>query len=209
MRISVITTSIRPRGLETVFNTLRAQTMPRDEWEWLPRLSIPGEKPDLCKQANAALGEARGELVVFLQDHIEVAPDALERCWKFHAEHPDACVTMPVGKRTESGEIAWDWRKHREPGSETKFDEWEIDFGMVPTGLIRAVGFDVRYDDGFGWENVHSAYLMQKKGARFLVDPTNPGVAFDHDAHEPHPYRRKSNQFLWAKMKSVIDLMYG
>ena len=207
MRISVITPSIRPKGLETAFRTLQAQTMPRDEWEWLPRLSIPGERPDLCAQVNAALREARGELVVFLQDHIEIGPDALERCWRFHEEHPEACVTMPVGKTTPDG-IAWDWRKYREPGSQAKYDEFEIDFGMAPGKAIRKTAFDLRYDDGFGWENVDSAYLMSKEGMRFLVDPSNPAVAFDHDAHETHPYRRKSNAGLWARRKAAIDLMY-
>ena len=63
--------------------------------------------------------------------------------------------------------------------------------------------FDQRYDDGFGWENVDAAYLMSKEGAKFLVDPDNFGIAFDHDAHEPHPYRRKTNAGLWARRKAV------
>jgi len=153
MKISIITPSIRPLGLAATFRTLSLQTMSRDEWEWLPRLSIPGEKPDLCKQVNAALKEAQGELIVFLQDHIEIEPDALEKCWEKYQANPDTCYTMPVGKR-HGDTVDWDWRmywKHRE---NVPSDRWEIDFGMCPSKAIQDVGFCELYDSGFGWENV-------------------------------------------------------
>ena len=206
-KISVISPSIRVVGLETAFNTLKAQAMPRDQWEWLPRLSLPGEKPDLCYQVNQALKEAKGELIVFLQDHIEIEPDALEKCWKKYKEHPDTCYTMPVGKR-HGEDIDWDWRaycKHREGAPS---NHWEIDFGMCPAKAIKDIGFDERYDSGFGFENVDTAYIMEKMGWKFAVDPGNKAIAFDHDASEPHPYKKNSNSSLWLRRKGVIDLMY-
>ena len=78
MKISVITPSIRPKGLETAFLTLSAQTMPRDEWEWLPRLSIPGERPDLCKQVNAALqGNASPQVSPWTKGELAIVPHDL------------------------------------------------------------------------------------------------------------------------------------
>lgn len=207
MKISVITPSIRPDGLKTTFNTLKQQTLPQSEWEWLPRLSIPGEKPDLCYQMNQALKEAKGELIVFLQDHIEIEPNALERCWQVYQEHPDTCYTMPVGKRRNDG-IEWDWRLYWKHRDTVPSDRWEIDFGMCPTKAIRDVGFDERYDSGFGWENVDTAYLLEKQGWKFSADPENKAVAFDHDANEPHPFKKKTNAVLWATRKAVIDLIY-
>tara|TARA_R110000868_G_scaffold303308_1_gene563804 strand:+ start:1738 stop:2169 length:432 start_codon:yes stop_codon:yes gene_type:complete len=134
---------------------------------------------------------------------------------------------MPVGKRhggafrpcclevesdrdsTEKHQasIIWDWRYYRkEP--RTKFEEWEIDFGMCPAKAIKEVGFDERYDSGFGFENVDTAYILEKQGWKFAVDPENKAVAFDHDANEPHPYKKNSNSSLWLRRKGVIDLMY-
>ena len=205
--ISVISPSIRPRGLETTFNTLQAQIMPRSEWEWLPRLSLPGQKPDLCYQVNQALKEAKGELIVFLQDHIEIEPDALEKCWKKYQEHPDLCYTMPVGKRRDKT-VEWDWRHYWSHRENVPFDHWEIDWGMCPAKAIKDIGFDERYDSGFGFENVDTAYILEKQGWRFSVDKDTPAVAFDHDAHEPHPYKTNSNASLWLKRKEVINLMY-
>ena len=207
MKITVITPSIRPDGLKTAFNTLQAQTMDRGEWEWIPKLSIPGEKPDLCYQVNNALEEARGELIVFLQDHIEIAPDALEKCWAKFQENPEKCYTFPVGKK-HGGDVDWDWRIHWKHREDVPYDRWEIDYGMCPSKAIKEIGFDERYDDGFGWENVDTAYLLEKEGWKFSVDPENRGVAFDHDAAEEHPFKKKTNALLWAKRKEVIDLMY-
>lgn len=155
---------------------------------------------------NQALKEAKGELIVFLQDHIEIEPDALDKCWKKYQEHPDTCYTMPVGKR-HGDIINWDWRSFRREGN-IRFEEWEIDFGMCPAKIIKEVGFDERYDSGFGFENVDTAYIMEKQGWKFAVDPENTSVAFDHDASEPHPYKKNSNSSLWLRRKGVIDLMY-
>jgi len=154
---------------------------------------------------NQALKEAKGELIVFLQDHIEIEPDALERCWKKYQEHPDTCYTMPVGKR-HGEEIDWDWRAYRD--GDIPYDHFEIDFGMCPAKAIKDIGFDERYDSGFGFENVDTAYIMEKQGWKFMVDTNNRAVAFDHDEHEPHPYKKNSNSSLWLRRKEVIDLMY-
>ena len=114
---------------------------------------------------------------------------------------------MPVGKR-HGDTVDWDWRmywKHRE---NVPSDRWEIDFGMCPSKAIQDVGFCELYDSGFGWENVDTAYVMEKNGWKFSVDSMNKAVAFDHDANEKHPYKHKTNATLWAKRKAVIDLMY-
>ena len=79
---------------------------------------------------------------------------------------------------------------------------------MCPAKAIKEVGFDERYDSGFGFENVDTAYILEKQGWKFAVDPENKAVAFDHDANEPHPYKKNSNSSLWLRRKGVIDLMY-
>lgn len=214
-KISVITPSIRPAGIAVTFESLREQTF-RD-FEWLPRLSLPGEKPDLCKQMNAAIRESRGELIVFLQDWIRISPDGLKRAWEKYQEDPTACWTMPVGKVLDEmtdESVKWDWRPYWKHRDEIPFDHWEIDWGMMPGKALEAAilidntWFDEQYDSGFGWENVDMAYRMMRKGWKFRVDPDNKAVAFDHDAHEPHPFKKTPNDKLWYRQKEVIDLEY-
>lgn len=114
---------------------------------------------------------------------------------------------MPVGKR-KGDAIEWDWRPHWKHRENVPYDRWEIDFGMCPYKAIKNVGFSELYDSGFGWENVDTAYVMEKEGWKFSVDPENKAIAYDHDANEPHPYKKNSNASLWAKRREVIDLMY-
>lgn len=208
VKISVITPSIRPDGLAVAWETLSLQSF--DSFEWLPRLSLVGGTPDLCYQMNRALDEAQGEIVVFLQDFIELQVDALERMWAAYKRDKTAAWTAPVGKVISyNDEPDYDWRLHREQDEVIEFHEWEIDWGMAPTELMRNVmGFEEKYDEGFGWENVDLAYRMHKEGVPFKLDPSNPAIAFDHDAVVEHPFRRMPNQALWETRKGVIDLMY-
>lgn len=207
-RISLITTSIRPQGLATTFRTLQDQTF--TDYEWLTRLSVPKEKPDLAYQCNQALKEATGELVVFLQDYIQIEPTGLERMWQFHELNPEIAFTCPVGKTKthweKSMQVEWDWRAGRTTTDITGFNEWEIDWGACPLHLIQEAGmFCEEYDSGFGWENVDLAYRMAKRGVKFMVDKENKAVAFDHDAFEPHPFRKKPNDKLWQRRQKEID----
>lgn len=202
-KISVISPSIRPQGLQTTFRTLQAQTF--KDFEWLPMLSAPGEKPDLCRQMNAALKLATGEIIVFLQDHIEIDPEALQGIWALYEMNPTVCFTFPVGKK-DGDEVKWDWRPYwcNENTPKIEPQRFEIDFAMAPRVFM--LPFDERYDSGFGWENVEVAYRMAKQGTQFAVEDCIRGVAFDHDKAEPHPYKHKPNQDLWIVDKGVLDL---
>ncbi len=202
--ISVITPSIRPDGLKVTFETLQQQTF--TDFEWLPRLSILGVKPDLCYQMNKALDEAQGSLVVFLQDWIMIEPTGLEMMWQSYLESPLTCWTAPVGKQNElGGPVRWDWRpfwKHREG---IPYDHWEIDWGCAPRDVLVKEKFCEQYDDGFGWENVDLALRLKFLGLDFKVDPDNKAVAIDHDAHAPHPYKHKANIYLWEQRKTLLE----
>jgi hypothetical protein len=222
MQISVITPSIRPKGLEVTFKTLQKAGHPDIEWEWLPRLSVPGKTTDLAYQMNTALDEAKGELVVFLQDWIRIMPTGLINFWEAYQKDKTKCFTAPVGKIQDerrimttkldgdNKDIKWDWRPFW-PDEKTDFHRWEIDWGCAPRKLLlEAEGFDEIYDErGFGWENVDTAYKMHKLGATFGCLNKNIAVAWDHDSHVEHPYKDKPNRDLWITRKEVLDLKYG
>lgn len=212
MRISVITPSIRPRGLEVTFNTLQNQTL--KDFEWLPRLSIPGEKSDLCYQTNQALKESKGELLVFLQDYIVIEPDALQRMWDRYQESPKTGWTAPVGKAANDfitegvvGSVDYDWRAYWPADKDMESHRFEIDWACTPRSAVDYVGyFDEDFDRGFGWENVDWAYRLAKKGWTFRCDPDNKAFAFDHDKFFPHPYKKNPNSDLWAVKKAIHDM---
>lgn len=222
--ISVISPSIRPEGLAVVFGTLKKQELNGITFEWLPRLSIPGKKPDLAYQMNCALKEAKGELVVFLQDWIKINPRGLQSFWDAYIKEPEYCLTSPVGKIKEierfagfevsddalgNKNIHWDWRAHRE-FEDLEYHMWEIDWGCGPKDIMLKAGlFDESFDDGFGWENVDLAYRIEKAGGKFACLKDNLSVAYDHDFNIEHPFKGKPNQFAWMTKKAMLDLKYG
>jgi hypothetical protein len=185
-----------------VFQNLQKQTLPHNEWEWLPRLSIPREKPDLCYQVNKALFEAKGELIVFLQDWIHVDKFALENIWKLHKQGGDSCYTFPVGQslnKDGTGDVKWDWRnKPRSEGEYIPWTHWEIDFGTAPKQAILDAGmFDEAFDSGFGWENNDLARRISKLGLLFKVNKDIKAVAWSHDKFEKHPFKGAPNNLLF------------
>ncbi len=204
MKISVISPSIRPEGLAVVEDTLRDQTF--TDFEWLPKLSVPGPVPDLCRAFNECLKKAKGELVVFLEDYTKIQSDGLERFWKLYQQDSQVGWTSPLGKTSDWQDATWDWRKERMNGSYIAWNEFEIDWGCIPLRAIMDVGgFDEDYDSGFSWENVDLGYRLFKAGWGFRVDTQNLAVAWDHDKFTPHPYRHKPNRDLWVGKRREID----
>lgn len=205
VKITCITPSIRPDGLKVVHDTLAKQTF--KDFEWLPRLSIAGPKSDLCYQMNQALKEAKGELIVFLQDYIDIGENGLLQMWLRYQEAPRTGWTAPVGKYTDENDVVqWDWRPHWEAEKEMEFHRFEIDWACISRKAYEEVGgFDEDFDRGFGWENVEWAYRLHHKGWQFRCDPDNQAIAFDHDKTFPHPYKKHPNSDLWAIKKAVID----
>lgn len=206
-KLSIITPSIRPKMLDIVFQSLKAQTY--TDWEWLPRLSVPREKPDLCKQMNAALNEARGDIILFWQDAIKAKPDALANIVAMHDAAPkNAAFTYPVGKTLDWKNVEWDWRNYWEMGKEMDAHRWEIDFGSVSRETIGDVRFDESFDDGFGWENVLFADTLElRRGVKFYTSHATKVIALDHDKLEPHPYKKKPNADLYAVKKEILKAM--
>lgn len=197
MKISVITPSIRPAGLEITKQCLKDQTF--SDFEWLVEIGV-GREHDLNKAFNNMLRRSSSELVVILQDFIKVPPDYLEKWWKAYQENPDTFFTAPVGKVDNldyAGEIRWDWRAWKQSEkqgdySEARWDCWEIDSGAAPLAALKLIGgFDEELDKYWSCDNVNVGCRAELAGYKFVNVFTNPAVAFDHDAHIKHPFREK------------------
>lgn len=203
MKISVLTPTIRPKGLEIMQECLKRQTL--KDFEWLVEVGIPGNGHDLNAAFNRMLRRAKGDLIVFYEDYTKIPDDALERFWKAHQEHPKTFFTSPLGKVDKFGSPArWDWRAWKQNDKQTDYTDclprcWEIDWGAAPkSALFDVGGFDEELDKHWSGDNVSVAVRAELKGYDFKCLFSNPAQAWDHDAHIAHPFREKFNSTFLA-----------
>lgn len=187
IKISVVTPSIRPNGLERVRDSLLQQTF--KNFEWLVEINWTGET-DFNEAMNRMIGRARGELIVSIQDYIAIRADGLQRFWDAYVEKP-GFYTAPVGKIMTEGEVPrWDWRVHK--NGPIAWSEWEICYGAAPRkALIEIGGFDEILDSAWGFDNVNTAYRAHLAGYEFFCLHDNESVAIDHDAFMAHPLKHR------------------
>ena len=182
-KITAITPTIRPAGLDHVARGLKEQTF-RD-FEWLVDVNYTG-KVDFNQAMNRLVRRAEGELIVSIQDYITVTPTTLEEFWKAHQEHP-AFYTAPVIKEGKE-----DWRV--KGTGKRNWTEWEIDLGSAPReALFRIGGFDEGLDQYWGFDNVNVGMRADMAGYDIICINTAQGNAYDHDANIKHPFRALRN----------------
>lgn len=195
-KISVITPSIRPAGLEIVRESLGKQMF--DEFEWLTEIGVPNRGHDLNQAFNRMLRRAEGELIVIYQDYIKAPPMYLQHFWDAYQANPDTFFTSPVGKVDNldyTGEIKWDWRAWNDKDGLTdyvpsRWDTWEIDSGAAPLAALKKIGgFDEELDQYWSCDNVNVGCRAELAGYKFINVFSNPVLAYDHDAHIEHPFR--------------------
>jgi hypothetical protein len=191
-KISVLSASIRPEGLEVTRQSLLAQTF-RD-FEWIVDINWTGE-PDLNTSYNRMLRRANGDLMVSLQDHISIAPDALQRAWDYYVAHPDRFVTFPVSQ----GEAdKWDWRGAL-PEHQAREMDWECDFGMAPMKALKEIGgFDEHLDSlTWGYDNVNVGVRACMAGYTIWSYPEIRAIGAPH---ERKTFRDKQRA-IWHNMR--------
>lgn len=196
MKISVITPTIRPEGLKVMQECLREQTF--QDFEWLTEIGIPNKGHDLNAAFNRMIKRAKGELIVFYEDYTKILPNGLERFWKAYQDNPNTCFTAPLGKVKEWGESPrWDWRSSKQNKEQTDYTncEWntlELDWGAIPRKILFEVGgFDEELDAHWSCDNLNIGCRINLSEYKFKCVFTNPAIAYDHDAHAPHPFRSK------------------
>ena len=194
MKISVITPSIRPRGLEVNRFSLMEQTF--KDFEWLVDINWTGEH-DLNASYNRLLRRSTGELIVSMQDYLKVRPDYLQRFWDAYQKQSDTFFTAPVGKVKDMNynlPAQWDWRAYNDDKfvdmMPCNWDCWEIDSGAAPRdALFKIGGFDEALDQWWSFDNVSVGKRAEMAGYKFNNLFSNPALAFDHDAAMQHPFR--------------------
>jgi hypothetical protein len=199
MKISVITPTIRPESLSVMRDCLKAQTFDKNSFEWLVDINVTGEH-DLNASFNRLIKRSSGSLIVFYEDFTKIGPEALQRFWEAHQEHPRTFFTAPLGKVANWGDRPrWDWRSHRQNESQADYTDchwntWEIDWGAAPkSALFEIGGFDEELDKYWSADNVNVGKRAQLAGYDFKCLFSNPAVAYDHDLHSKHPFRERYN----------------
>lgn len=188
-RISVITPSIRPKGLEITQSSLKEQTF--QGFEWIQEIGL-GTKHDFNQAMNRMIRRSKGELIVIVQDYIRLPSDFLQKCWDAYQEDKKSLYTCPVGKSKSldyDGDIKWDWRAI--PQARMGLEMWEIDAGFCAKAILEDIGgFDERLDEYWSMDNVSVGRRAALLGYGFKCISDNKCVAYDHDAFIEHPFRK-------------------
>lgn len=209
MKISVVTPSIRPIGLDIVRTGLLKQTF--TDFEWLTEVGLGNH--DLNAAYNRMLRRAKGELIVSLQDYMLIQPDYLQKFWDAHEKYPNAFITAPVGKVDNlnySLPAIWDWRAARNDENATirdcEWNCWEIDNGCAPLAALKEIGgFDEALDGTWSGDNVNVGKRALIAGYEFKCLFDNPVLAFDHDVFIKHPFRDSFNGTLNTKRMAMFE----
>lgn len=208
IKISVITCSIRPNGLDIIRTGLLKQTF--TDFEWITEIGL--DIHDLNQAYNRALKRAKGELVVSLQDYILIRPDYLQKFWDAYQKYPKAFITAPVGKVDNlnyAGNAVWDWRAWRNNDTDTirdcEWNCWEIDSGAAPLKALKEIGgFDEALDGTWSGDNVNVGCRAQLAGYEFKCLFDNPSLVYNHDKFIKHPFRDSFNGTLNTKRMAMF-----
>lgn len=201
VKISVITPTVRPKGLDIVNKALKRQEF-RD-YEWLigspdkPRHVHGRWVPDefelgywtVNRIYNKLIAEAKGELIVSWQDWTYAKPDALEKFWYHYQEHKNYFVSG-VGNKYQSD--SWDvmtWKDSRERDDQGAFypcyfNDIEGNFSAWPKKALYDVGgFDEKLDMmGYGMDVYGMLERVNALGTYdFYLDQTNKSYSLEHE----------------------------
>lgn len=186
-KISVITTSIRPMGLEIVRESLLKQEF--KDFEWLVDINWNG-KHDLNAAYNRCIRRAKGELIVSWQDFIKAPSGTLQRFWNEYQGDTKTFYTCPVGKTNNWVDVKYDWRETRQ-SSDISYDHCEFDMGAFPTKAMYEIGgFDEELDTLWSMDNISVCKRAEMKGYKFKNLKDLKTIALDHDAVMEHPFRK-------------------
>jgi len=191
IKISVITSSIRPKGLAITQSCLAKQTF--KDFEWCCELGIPQKGHDLNQAYNRMIRRAKGELMVSLQDYIRIPDNGLELFWQAYKKNKDTFLTAPVGKTLDWTNVKWDWRTSE--GAKMDWTMWECDWASAPLEALKKIGGFDEWLDGKTWsfDNVNVGLRAEMAGYKFGCLRGNKAIAYDHDRDFKHPFRDNFN----------------
>ena len=144
----------------------------------------------LCGAWNRGFNEAKGELIISIQDGIWFPPDMLSRLWTHYQNNPKGLVTAighqydQIDKLGKPTNLMWqDPRARMDQGSFYEVAPSEMEFAVcsVPKqALIGCGGIDEEYDKGAAVGEKEMCFRLDKLGYKFYIDQTIEYRAIHH-----------------------------
>ncbi len=203
MRITVVTPTVRPEGLDMVAKCLKRQTFKDYEWVVVSPFKFvskdkrvvwvqeppkkEGDYYGLNKAWNAAFKIAQGDLVVSIVDLLWFPPNLLEYLWTHFEVDQMACIGG-VGnqyKVIENGKPEMMvWKDPRITGKgfyEIKPFDLELCIASIPLkGIQRVGGVDEEYDKAPAWSEKDLACRLESVGYKCYIDESVEYRALQH-----------------------------
>jgi hypothetical protein len=204
-KISIITPSIRPKGLEIVNKALKRQTF--TDFEWLTDTS--GEKNEgdywgVYKAYNRLVKRAKGSLIVTWQDYTSASPQCLE---KFNFYYDPKLIVGAVGnKYTDDTWTVETWRDPRTKDGDCPYNEIELNLSAFPKQAFYDVGgFDEDLDKYSSLCGLDVLFRLNQQGYKFRLDQTNKSFSLEHGRLPLWDEKTPFNGVWQDKMKSYLD----
>ena len=220
-KITVITPTVRPEGLNLVQKALEQQEFTNFDWivcstenphtwaTWIPNpKKNEGDYWAIYKAYNAMIRQADSELIVSWQDFTYAKPDTLERLW-FHYQNDPKSIVGAVGNKYQNDKwLVKTWQDPREKGfdfHEVLPQEVEYNLCSFPREAVYAAGgFDEsldQYSSVCGLD--FSMRLAIIGGYKFFLDQsiksysTEHGRLKDWEENEPFngPWQKKLEEY--------------
>lgn len=194
IKISVITPTIRPDGVDIIKKCLKRQDF--EDYEWIVASPFPYTEADLwlkdppkregdfwrlCGAWNQAYAHAKGELIVNIQDKIWFPHDTLSRFWFHYQNNPKALVGA-LGHQYEGYDeygkplnVVWTDPRWRGDISFQPVPPSEMEMTMcsIPKqAILDCGGIDEEYDKANGAQEKEMCFRLRKLGYEFYLDHT-------------------------------------
>lgn len=227
MKLSVLTPTIRPEGLEIVRKALLRQTL--DDYEWIVGSPFPAKHCDkwvkddfkdgywsLNRIYNKMIKESSGDLLVSLQDYTYCKPDALARFFNTYYDDPKSIVSGVGDKYKDNTWTVKVWQDPRQRSDNTTFYEcypWDVEanYCAIPRqAMLDVGGFDEIMDfEGFGFDarGVFERIDMMG-GYKFYLDQANESFSLEHDRPEGWDEHNMLSQWHEWKQKNIDNKRY-
>jgi hypothetical protein len=211
-KISVITPSYRPDGLEMLWHSLKTQTMPHTDFEWIvcspfhyqratrwvqdPQKN-PGDLYGYHKAINALIKESDCELTIWVNDMSILYPDVLEKFWKHYLEEPMNLycgLANPGIKEFDPitkywPDVRWDYVKDEKirPSNLINFDTALSGIPKKALDTIKYPYIAPEYDQFACWGDRELLVNLIKQGYKLNIDSTINFTGISHYGHPEFP----------------------
>jgi len=176
--------------------------------EWIyfkPKPKKGGNVRNLNSAYNEGIKLIKGELTVFLQDYIWIPDDGLEKLWEWYEIYGDDAAFATGGYGAEKP----DWKEYRagclkpyqytaqsvanDKNGVEKIDYrgYEINFASFPSGPLKEIEFDEKWDAFYGGDNNLLAKRAEERGMRFFIDYDIKKVGFPEYFKRPKDFEEK------------------